>query len=116
MKTMQLVSFVELQAELEQPIVYKALTTAHRYLAELKGMAKTIPNQSILLSTLSLQEAQDSSAIENIITTQDALFKYRLNVGMTNLATKEVAAYADGLQIGYQQVQEHVILTPKYNF
>lgn len=43
MKTMQLVSFVELQAELEQPIVYKALTTAHRYLAELKGMAKTIP-------------------------------------------------------------------------
>ena len=45
--------------------------SAHRFLAELKGMSRSIPNQSILVNTLSLQEAKDSSAIENIITTHD---------------------------------------------
>ncbi len=53
------------------PAVLKALTRAHRYLAELKGRAATIPNQGILIDTLSLQEAKASSEIENIVTTQD---------------------------------------------
>lgn len=55
---------------LETPAVLRELIKAHRYLAELKGVAKTIPNETILISTLALQEAQNSSAIENIITTQ----------------------------------------------
>lgn len=75
---MQLVALPDLLAQVDTAPLLKALISAHRHLAELKGIAKTIPNQSILLSTLGLQEAQDSSAIENIITTQDALFKYRL--------------------------------------
>ncbi len=108
---MQLVTLSNLSAQLDVPPVLKALVMAHRHLAELKGIAKTIPNQAILLSTLSLQEAQDSSAIENIITTQDALFKYRLQVDMVDIAAKEVSAYADGLAVGYQRVREHGLLT-----
>src|SRR3546814_2948423 len=60
---------------IETPQVLKALTRAHRYLAELKGRAATIPNQGILIDTLSLQEAKASSEIENIVTTQDELFQ-----------------------------------------
>lgn len=108
---MQLASLTALLPQMETPAILKALVTAHRYLAELKGVAKTIPNQAILLSTLGLQEAQDSSAIENIITTQDALFKYRLQVDVVDVAAKEVSAYADGLSVGYQRVREHGLLT-----
>jgi Fic family protein len=49
--------------------VLKALVPAHRYLAELKALSGTIPNEQILINTLALQEAKDSSAIENVITT-----------------------------------------------
>jgi Fic family protein len=49
----------------------KKLAMAHRSLAELKGVATSIPNESILINTLGLQEAKDSSEIENIITTHD---------------------------------------------
>lgn len=108
---MQLASLTDLLPQMETPAILKALVAAHRHLAELKGIAKTIPNQAILLSTLGLQEAQDSSAIENIITTQDALFKYRLQVDVVDVAAKEVSAYADGLSVGYQRVREHGLLT-----
>ncbi|UOG92819.1 MAG: Fic family protein [Candidatus Thiothrix sulfatifontis] len=108
---MQITSLTDLLPQMETPAILKALVAAHRHLAELKGIAKTIPNQEILLSTLSLQEAQDSSAIENIITTQDALFKYRLQVDVVDVAAKEVSAYADGLSVGYQRVREHGLLT-----
>ncbi len=53
----------------------KAAAKAHQALGELKGLAVTIPNQYILLATLSLQEAKESSEIENIITTQDDLYR-----------------------------------------
>ncbi len=96
--------------ELETPSVLRELVAAHRYLAELKGIAKSIPNENILVSTLSLQEAQSSSEIENIITTQDALYKYQLQPGK-DLVAKEVAHYADGLQIGFQQVRNSGLLT-----
>jgi Fic family protein len=80
-------------------------------LAELKGVAKTIPNEGILLSTLALQEAQSRSAIENIITTQDALYKYQVqNEGLDPVA-KEVAHYAQALNLGYQRVKAQEALT-----
>ena len=60
-----------LAIELETVPVLNKAASAHRFLAELKGMSRSIPNQSILVNTLSLQEAKDSSAIENIITTHD---------------------------------------------
>jgi len=59
----------------DRPDVLKRLTAASRGLAELKGVAASMPNQGILISTLGLQEAEDSSAIENIVTTHDELFR-----------------------------------------
>ena len=59
----------------ETPAVLKKAVTAGRKLAELKGLAASMPNQAILINTLALQEAKDSSAIENIVTTHDELFR-----------------------------------------
>ena len=59
----------------ETPEVLRKLASASRALAELKGVAASIPNQQILLSSLGLQEAKDSSEIENIVTTHDELFR-----------------------------------------
>ena len=96
---------------LETPVILRELVQAHRGLAELKGLALTIPNQRLLVSTLSLQEAQSSSEIENIITTQDSLFKYPLQPESSDAASKEVAHYVQGLDIGIQKMQPHGLLT-----
>ncbi len=91
---------------LESIPVLKALTKAHRFLAELKGMAKTIPNEGILISTLTMQEAKDSSAIENIITTHDELFRVADMKGeKINQAAKEVESYCAALQKSYHQTK-----------
>lgn len=95
----------------DSPAILKALIQAHRQLAELKGIVKSIPNEDILLSTLTLQEAKDSSEIENIITTQDALYKHGLQTDLSNLATKEVANYSAGLRVGYHAVKKSGLLT-----
>ena len=99
------------QQMLETPEVLRALVKAHRYLAELKGVARSIPNEGLLISTLSLQEAQSSSEIENIITTQDALYKYQIQPDSADPVSKEVAHYAEGLDIGFRQVRDSGILT-----
>ena len=49
-------------------------------MAELKGVVSTIPSENILINTLGLQEAKDSSAVENIITTHDDIYKADLNL------------------------------------
>ncbi len=67
-------------ARFETPGILKKLASASRRLAELKGAASSIPRQSILISTLSMQEAKDSSEIENIVTTHDELFQDDLSV------------------------------------
>ena len=108
---MNLLSFEQLQSDLQTPDIMNLAILANRYLAELKGTAKTIPNQSILISTLGLQEAQDSSAIENIITTQDALLRYRLEGRVQDVATKEVSNYVDGLAVGYHNVKQTGLMT-----
>lgn len=80
--------------ELESKAVLKIAAVAHRFLAELKGRAATIPNQGILIDTLSLQEAKASSEIENIVTTQDELFQATLfPENPSSPAAKEVALY-----------------------
>ncbi|WP_336952353.1 Fic family protein [Sphingobium aromaticivastans] len=91
---------------IETAAVLKALARAHRYLAELKGRAATIPNQGILIDTLSLQEAKASSEIENIVTTQDELFQINAfpeNPGPP--AAKEVARYRDALHYGFNELR-----------
>lgn len=99
------------EGNIESPTVLKALIHAHRHLAELKGIAKTIPNESMLISTLALQEAQSSSEIENIITTQDQLYKFTLHSEQVDPTTKEVASYASALQFGYERVKKSQSLT-----
>lgn len=91
--------------DLETPAVLRALATAHRHLAELKGRAASIPNQAILIDTLSLQEAKASSEIENIVTTQDELFQASLFIdGPGSPAAKEVASYRDALKCGFDSL------------
>ncbi|MCF6221287.1 MAG: Fic family protein [Robiginitomaculum sp.] len=90
--------------DLETRKVLKKSLQANKYLAELKGLAQSIPNQSILINTLSLQEAKDSSEIENIITTYEDLFKADKNVKSLPPATKEVYRYADALLVGFEAV------------
>ena len=100
-----------LNMEFETKPVLKKLTRAHQALAELKGVSEVIPNQSILISTLSLQEAKDSSAIENIITTHDELYKSDASAKQfANFAAKEVYSYAAALQSGYQRVKKTRLL------
>ena len=97
---------------LETLPVLKKLAASHRALAELKGMAGVIPNQVILVNTLGLQEAKDSSAVENIITTQDELYKEGLHLkGVTNQGAKEVRNYVSALNKGYELVIRHGLLT-----
>lgn len=100
------------KADLESKAVLKKLAQAHRFLAELKGISGTIPNQSILINTLALQEAKDSSAIENIITTHDALFQEELFADIaSNVAAKEVRNYVVALKKGFELVHKTKLLT-----
>lgn len=92
---------------LETVPVLKALNLASRALADLKGQAKTIPNQDILIDTLALQEAKASSEVENIVTTQDELFQADLFPDdPQSPAAKEVALYRDALRLGYGRLLE----------
>jgi len=91
---------------LETVPILKALAPAHRYLAELKGAAQSIPNQGILIDTLALQEAKASSEIENIVTTQDELFRATLFPdGPASPDAKEVARYCEALKAGFDFMQ-----------
>lgn len=87
--------------------VLKALARANRALAELKGRAASIPNQTILIDTLALQEAKASSEIENIVTTQDDLFQAELFPGGPgSAAAKEVTLYRDALKMGFDRLRQ----------
>ncbi|MBI4913850.1 MAG: Fic family protein [Acidobacteria bacterium] len=92
--------------------ILKKLASASRQLAELKGVAASIPNQGILIDTLGLQEAKDSSEIENIITTHDELFQDDLqSPDSGDPVTKEVHRYRQALREGYEQVRGTGLLT-----
>ncbi len=92
---------------LETRNVLKKLASARAALAELKGVAGTIPNEQILIDTLSLQEAKDSSAIENIVTTQDELYQSDYEQrAFANPAAKEVHRYAAALKRGFRACLE----------
>lgn len=102
---------LSLSITLETPKVLRQLAKAHRQLAELKGAAGTIPNENILIDTLSLQEAKDSSEIENIITTEDELFQGdATSAQFPSLATKEVHSYAEALKLGFERVRQQRFL------
>ena len=101
--------------DIESKAVLKKTAKAHQALAELKGVVGSIPNQAILLNTLPLQEAKDSSAIENIITTHDDLYQSdSLARQFISLAAKEVHNYATALRRGFEQVQQTGLLTERH--
>ena len=103
---------IPLNNDFESKIVLKKLALAHKALAELKGVATSIPNQAILINTLSLQEAKDSSAIENIITTEDELYRSDLLAKyFASPSAKEVHAYALALRQGVEKVRKQHLLT-----
>ncbi len=85
--------------------VLQALNNANKALAELKGIAKKLPNQSMLVNTISLREAKASSEIENIFTTNDELYK-SLTINSTELkgGSKEVLNYRQALWTGYSDI------------
>lgn len=98
-------------SELETRSVLKKVAEAHRYLAELKGVAATIPNEAILINTLALQEAKDSSEIENIVTTHDDLYKAGLmEESAISPATKEVQDYVQALRQGFFTVRQQKLI------
>lgn len=102
-----------LQLDVETKAVLKQLNSANKKLAELKGVALTIPNESILINTLILQEAKESSAVENIITTHDDLYKAdaELKSFAVSASTKEVVQYAGALKRGFDLIRNNKILT-----
>jgi Fic family protein len=101
-----------LPLDLETKAILKKTAAARSALAEMKGAALSIPNESILISTLSLQEAKDSSAIENIITTHDELYQDDyLKKKFKSIASKEVHNYAEALRWGFETVRQKSFLT-----
>lgn len=94
------------EKELETKRVLKQLVRTSKVLAELKGYAKTIPNQNILINALTISEAKDSSAIENIITTYDELYKALTASKITNNSAKEVIDYRSAMWHGFNLVRE----------
>ncbi len=97
--------------DLESKTVLKACITARAALAELKQAAELIPNQTMLINTIPLLEAKDSSEIENIVTTTDKLFQHAQGDSVTDHATKEALRYRSALQRGYLSLQDRPLCT-----
>jgi Fic family protein len=108
------IGLLPLAIEVETKKVLKKATEAHAALAELKGVCRTIPNEAILVNTLTLQEAKESSAIENIITTHDELFRAELFSKHISRETKEVLNYANSLRLGFRLVKENGFLSNNF--
>ena len=99
--------------DLETPEIFRLTIKANKLLAELKGFCQTLPNPNLLLNTIVLQESKESNAIENIVTTQDELYKASLNITerITNSAAKEVIQYREAMYWGLEQTQKSGLIT-----
>jgi len=98
--------------ELENTEILRKAISANRALAELKGIGASIPNQNILINSLTLQEAKHSSEIENVITTNDALYKaFSAQTSKIDPTIKEVLHYREALWEGYNQLKNKELLT-----
>jgi Fic family protein len=98
--------------EIESKIILKKAASAHRNLAELKGIANTIPNQAILINSLILKEARSSSEIENVVTTNERLFRaFSSNIQSIDPQTKEVLRYRQALWTGYSRLKKRTVFS-----
>ncbi len=102
------------RCNLETPAILKKVIKAHRQLAELKRVSAQLPNQGILIQSIGLQEAKASSEVENIVTTNDALYQSLADDGKSgDPHTKEVYRYHAALWFGYQAItQNKRLLSP----
>lgn len=98
---------------LETIEILKATIEANKVLGELKGYCQTLPNPILLLNTIVLQESKESSAIENIVTTQDELYKASLDIPEkgTNAAAKEVLLYRQSVYWALEEMENKGIIT-----
>lgn len=104
-------SKLPLKKDIETKEILRATITAHKTLAELKGIANSLPNQKIVINTLVLQEAKDSSEIENIITTYDEIYRSDISDSFINSDIKEVQNYKDALYLGFDIIKTKKFLT-----
>ena len=113
MKVSYTIPELPLQYDLETKAVLKQVNQANRKLAELKGVARTIPNEAILISSLTLQEARESSEVENIVTTHDELYRadLALKKDVVSASTKEVLNYREAIVHGFSIVRKQMMLT-----
>ena len=102
-----------LQDDLETKAVLKKAILANTALAKLNGVAARIPNQAVLINSLVLQEAKDSSEIENIITTHDDLYRSTIDASDLSQAVKEVRHYGEALRKGFELVSKNKLLLVK---
>ena len=99
-------------AELETKAVLKQAIAANRALANLRGLAGQIPNQSMLINSITLQEARLSSEIENIVTTNDELYRAEADAdGKADPHTKEVLRYRQALHHGFAALKDRPLTT-----
>jgi len=107
-----MLDFLPIQKDIESKPVLRKVATAHKALAELKGVLGSIPNEHILLETLTLREARQSSAIENIISTFDEVYQSNFSINQfASAAAKEVHQYAKALIEGFIHVKKQGLLT-----
>lgn len=100
--------------EIETKKVLKKGISANKALAKLNGVTKIIPNSTILINSLVLQEAKDSSAIENIITTHDELYRANLDIESVTNEAKEVQSYKEALLKGFSLIGQTKLLLKKH--
>ena len=99
-------------ADVETAAVLKKAISASRAMAELKGMAERMPNQAMLIDSLVLQEARASSEIENILTTNDEVYKAASDEALPASAeAKEVLRYRQALNHGFRQIKTRPLAT-----
>ena len=110
--SMYRIPLLPLAADIETKPILRLAARAHQAVGEVNGLAERIPKEAILINTLVLQEAKDSSAIENIVTTHDELYMAELDLANAALTaeTKEVMRYADALKYSFEEVRKREVL------
>lgn len=109
---MSILQKIDRKRDFETKKILKKIALVRSALAELKGVSNILPNRGIIINTLALQEAKESSEIENIITTHDALYRSDFaRFKFDNQAVKEVYHYAEALMHGFKKVQETGLMT-----
>ncbi len=103
---------LRIKSDVETKAIMRKTASAHKSLAELKGVITSIPNQNILIETLTLREARESAAVENIISTFAEVYQSNLFANQfASPAAKEVLLYAKALKAGFESVKKNGLIT-----